>query len=54
VGGSLAWGTQVQPLLGARSEGAQLNFSFVNADGLLQAVHLQTQGQTLTGELTGP
>lgn len=54
VGGTLSWGTQVQPLLGARIDGADLHFSFVNADGLLQATKLQVQGQTLAGELTGP
>jgi hypothetical protein len=60
VGGSLAWGTQVQPLLGARLEGAQLHFSFINAEGQLQASKLrvqeqeQVQGQTLAGELVGP
>lgn len=54
VGGTLAWGAQLQPLLGARIEGAQLHFSFVNGDGLLQAAQLQVQGQALTGELVGP
>jgi protein-L-isoaspartate O-methyltransferase len=54
VGGTLAWGSQVQPLLGARMDGAQLHFSFVNAEGLLQAAKLQVQGQTLNGELVGP
>ena len=50
----MAWGSQVQPLLGARMDGAQLHFSFVNAEGLLQAAKLQVQGQTLNGELVGP
>lgn len=54
VGGTLAWGSQVQPLLGARMDGAQLHFSYVNTDGLLQAAKLQVQGQTLSGELVGP
>jgi hypothetical protein len=54
LGGSLAWGSQVQPLLGARIDGAQLHFSFINADGQLQAAKLQVQGQTLAGELVGP
>jgi hypothetical protein len=54
VGGTLTWGSQVQPLLGARMDGAQLHFSYVNTDGLLQAVQLQVQGQTLSGELVGP
>ena len=54
LGGTVAWGSQVQPLLGARMDGAQLHFSFVNAEGLLQAAKLQVQGQTLNGELVGP
>ena len=54
LGGTLAWGSQVQPLLGARMDGDQLHFSYVNADGLLQAAKLQVQGQTLSGELVGP
>lgn len=54
LGGTLAWGSQVQPLLGARMDGAQLHFSYVNPDGLLQAAKLQVQGQTLNGELVGP
>lgn len=54
VGGTLSWGAQVQPVLGARVDGADLHFSFVNADGLLQAAKLQVQGQTLAGELIGP
>lgn len=54
VGGSVAWGAQVQPLLGARIEGAQLHFSFLNAEGQLQAAKLQVLGQTLAGELVGP
>jgi len=54
VGGTLTWGSQVQPLLGARMDGAHLHFSYVNTDGQLQAVQLQVQGQTLSGELVGP
>ena len=54
VGGTLAWGTQVQPVLGARIDGADLHFSFINAEGQLQAAKLQVQGQTLAGELVGP
>ena len=54
VGGTLTWGSQVQPLLGARMDGAHLHFSYVNTDGQLQAVQLQVQGQTLRGELVGP
>jgi hypothetical protein len=47
-------------LLGARIEGIDLHFSFMNAEGQLQAAKLQVQGQgqvqgqTLAGELIGP
>ncbi|WP_291914820.1 class I SAM-dependent methyltransferase [Limnohabitans sp.] len=54
LGGTLAWGAQVQPVLGARIDGADLHFSFVNAEGQLQAAKLQVQGQTLAGALIGP
>lgn len=54
VGGSLTWGTQTQPLLGARIDGADLHFSFVNNGGQLQAAKLNIQGQRLVGVLTGP
>lgn len=54
VGGSMAWGAQVQPLLGARLEGAQLYFSFVNPEGLLQAVRLTVNGAAMAGEVVGP
>lgn len=54
VGGSLTWGTQTQPLLGARIDGADLHFSFVSAHGQLQAAKLRVQDKTLAGELIGP
>lgn len=54
LGGTLAWGAQVQPVLGARIDGADLHFSFVNAEGQLQAAKLQVQGKTLAGALIGP
>lgn len=54
VGGSLSWAQQTQPLLGARIDGADLHFSFVNAEGQLQAVKLRVKGQAMEGELTGP
>lgn len=54
IGGSVAWGSQVQPLLGARIDGSYLHFSFVNAAGQLQAVQARVQGDTLAGELVGP
>ena len=54
VGGTLAWGGQAQTLLGARLEGADLHFSFVQADGLLKSVKARVQGATLQGEVIGP
>ena len=54
VGGTLSWGQQAQPLLGARIDGADLHFSFVNAEGHLQPVKLRVMGRAMEGELTGP
>lgn len=54
VGGTLAWGDKVQPLLGTRLDGADLHFSFVKEDGQLQAVQVRVQGATMAGEWAGP
>ncbi len=54
VGGTLSWGGQTQPLLGARLHGADLHFSFVQADGQLKAVQARVQGASLQGEVVGP
>ncbi|WP_300552731.1 methyltransferase domain-containing protein [Limnohabitans sp. Rim8] len=54
VGGTLAWGDKVQPLLGARMDGADLHFSFVKEDGQLQAVQVRVQGATMAGEWVAP
>lgn len=54
LGGNLVWGSQSQPLLGARIEGTQFHFSFINADGILQAVRAQVQDAVLSGEVVGP
>jgi hypothetical protein len=54
VGGTLAWGGQTQTLLGARLQGADLHFSFVQADGQLKAVQARVQGASLQGEVVGP
>ena len=54
VGGTLSWGGQTQPLLGARLHGADLYFSFVQADGQLKAVQARVQGASLQGEVVGP
>ena len=54
VGGTLAWGGQTQTLLGARLQGADLHFSFLQADGQLKAVQARVQGASLQGEVVGP
>lgn len=54
LAGTLAWGTQTQPLLGARMDGAQVQFSFVTAEGQLQPVTVHVNGPAFTGELLGP
>jgi hypothetical protein len=54
VGGTLSWGGQTQTLLGASLHGADLNFSFVQADGQLKAVQAQVQGASIQGEVVGP
>lgn len=54
IGGSVSWGAQVQPLLGARLDGAYVHFSFVNDAGQLQAVQARVQGAMFSGELVGP
>jgi hypothetical protein len=54
LGGTLSWGGQTQTLLGARLHGADLHFSFVQADGQLKAVQARVQGASLQGEVVGP
>jgi hypothetical protein len=54
LGGSLSLGGQMQTLLGARVEGADLHFSFVNAEGQLKSVKAQVNGTALQGQVTGP
>lgn len=54
IGGTLSWGSQTQPVLGARLNGAHLHFSFINADGQLKAVQAHLQGELLAGEVLGP
>ena len=54
IGGSLALGSEVQTLLGARVQGADLYFSFVNTDGELKAVSAKVEGARLTGMVVGP
>ena len=54
IGGSLAVGSEVQTLLGARLQGADLYFSFVNTEGELKAVSAKVEGARLTGVVVGP
>jgi hypothetical protein len=54
LGGTLRWGGQTQTLLGARLHGADLHFSFVQADGQLKAVQARVQGASIQGEVVGP
>ena len=54
VGGSLTLEGKTQNLLGARMDGSELHFSFVNAEGLLKAVKVSVNGHELYGEVTGP
>ena len=54
LGGSLSMNQQTQIILGARMEGADLHFSFVNAQGQLQSVKANVKSDTFAGELVGP
>ena len=54
VGGLLTLQGKAQTLLGARLEGAALQFSFINEDGVLKAVKVLVNGNALYGEVTGP
>jgi hypothetical protein len=54
LGGTLTLQGKTQNLLGARMHGAELHFSFINADGQLKAVKVLVNGQVLSGEVTGP
>ena len=54
LGGTLTLPGKTQNLLGARMHGAELHFSFINADGQLKAVKVLVNVQVLSGEVTGP
>ena len=54
VGGTLQLKSQQQNLLGARMDGPDLHFSFVNSEGQLKSVIARVQGNILTGEVIGP
>jgi len=54
IGGSLALGSEVQTILGARLQGGDLHFSFVNTEGELKAVSAKVEGARLNGVVIGP
>jgi hypothetical protein len=54
LGGSLILAGQAQTLLGAGMAGADLHFSFVNAEGQLKSIKARVNGLSLEGEVTGP
>ena len=54
LAGTLMWGAQTQPVLGARMDCADVHFSFVSAAGQLQAVKVRVDGPAFSGELLGP
>lgn len=54
VGGTLTQQGQQQFLLGARVEGANLHFSYINSEGQLKFVQAQVEGNRLRGEHVGP
>ena len=54
IGGTLGQQGIQQTLLGARVQGNELHFSFVNSDGQLKSVKAQINGDAMTGEVVGP
>lgn len=54
VGGTLQQNSKQQNLLGARMDGHDLHFSFVNSEGQLRSVIARVEGNFLRGEVVGP
>jgi hypothetical protein len=54
VGGTLQQNSKQQNLLGARMDGHDLHFSFVNSEGQLRSVIARVEGNFLRGEVLGP
>lgn len=54
LAGTLNLGGVLQPLLGARIDGDQLMFSFVDREGRLQPVRARIEAHRLHGELLAP
>jgi len=54
VGGTIQQNGKQQNLLGARMDGFDLHFSFVNSEGQLRSVIARVEGNFLRGEVVGP
>jgi hypothetical protein len=54
VGGTLRQNSKQQNLLGARMDGSDLHFSFLNSEGQLKSVIARIEGNFLRGEVLGP
>lgn len=54
VGGTIQQNGKPQNLLGARMDGSDLHFSFVNSEGQLKSVIARIEGNSLKGEVIGP
>jgi hypothetical protein len=54
VGGTIQQNGKQQNLLGARMDGSDLHFSFVNSEGQLKSVIARVEGNSLKGEVIGP
>ena len=52
LGGTLALGGKMQPLLGAWMDGDKLGFSFIDRDNRLQTARMKVTGSTMTGALS--
>ena len=54
VGGTIQQNGKQQNLLGARMDGFDLHFSFVNSEGQLKSVIARVEGNSIKGEVIGP
>ena len=54
VGGTIQQNGKQQNLLGARMDGSDLHFSFVNSEGQLKSVIARVEGNSIKGEVIGP
>ena len=51
IGGTMAIGGKVQPLLGAYVQGDMLGFTYVDTDGGIRSARLQVEGRSMRGQL---